>query len=57
MEDKYFYDTVYVQECEIYIFQQHTLTNEQYYGSFNKKVDVGVSIGITRHSCDIIVSV
>ena len=32
----------------MYGFQQHNLTNQQYYDRFNTKVNVGEYIGITR---------
>ena len=38
---------MYNQECALYGYQQHILTNEQYYERFNTKVDVGEAIGIT----------
>ena len=36
------------QECELYGFQEHNLTNEQYYEQFDKNTYVGEYIGITR---------
>ena len=36
------------QECTLYGFHQHNLTNQQYYEQSNNKVDVGEVIGITR---------
>ena len=39
---------VYAQEILLYIFYQNLLTNDQWYDRFNTKVDVGISIGITR---------
>ena len=50
-KDEYWYSKVYNQECALYGFLQHTLTNEQYYERFHTKVDVGESIGITRQHC------
>ena len=47
-EDKYFYATVWNQECVLYVFQQYTLTNEHYYKQFNTEVDAGEAIVITR---------
>ena len=39
---------MYNPECALYGFNQHNLTNEQFYDRFNTKVDVGEVIGITR---------
>ena len=39
---------MYYQECALYGFQQHILTNEQYYEQFNSNFDVGLAISITR---------
>jgi hypothetical protein len=47
-EDQYPYATVYEQECALYSFSQHSLTNEQWYERFNTKIDVGSAIGVTR---------
>jgi hypothetical protein len=47
-EDQYPYATVYEQECTLYSFNQNTLTNEQWYGRFNTRIDVGGAIGVTR---------
>jgi hypothetical protein len=47
-EDQYPFATVYEQEFALYSFQQHTLTNEQWYERFNTKIDVGTAIGVTR---------
>ena len=46
--DQYCYATVYNQECSLYGFLQHNLTNVHYYEQFNTKVDVEESISITR---------
>ena len=46
-EDQYCYASVYNQECELYSFQQHSLTTEQYCERFNKNIGVWVAIGIT----------
>ena len=46
-EHHYCYATLYNQECTLYGFHQHNLTNEQYYERLNTKVDVGESISIT----------
>ena len=45
---QYCYATVYNQECSIYVFNQHNLTNEQHDERLNTKVDVVEDIGITR---------
>ena len=37
---------MYNQECALYIFQQHNLTNKLYYERFSAYVDVGEVIGI-----------
>jgi len=47
-EDQYPFATVYEQECSLYGFAQHSLTNDQWYERFNTKVEVGASIGVTR---------
>ena len=47
-ENKYFYETVYDQECEFYGCNKHNLTTEQYYDKYNTKVYVGEGIGITK---------
>ena len=47
-KEQYCYEKVYDQECALYGFHKHNLTNEHYYERFNTKVDVGESIGITR---------
>ena len=47
-KDQYPYATVYEQECALYTFAQHTLSNEQWYERFNTKVDVGNAIDVTR---------
>jgi hypothetical protein len=47
-EDKYPYATVYEQECTLYSFNQNTLSNEQWYESFNTRIDVGTAIGVAR---------
>ena len=44
---QYLYATVYNQECALYGFNQHNLTNEQHYERLNTKVDVVEAIGIT----------
>ena len=46
IEDQYLFAIVYNKECALYGFNQHNLTNEQYYEVFNTKVDVGEDIGI-----------
>ena len=48
MADQYCYLTVHKKECALYIFQQHNLTEKQYYERFNTDVDVGVSIHTLR---------
>ena len=53
-EDQYCYATIYNQDCALYGFEHHNLTNEQYYAIFNDKVDVVEAIGITRQHCVII---
>ena len=53
MEDQYGYAIVYGQECSLYGFRQHTLTNKQYCQCFNTKVDVGILIFITIQHCDL----
>ena len=40
-EDQYFYAKVYNQECALYGFNQHNLTNEHYYEQFGTNVYVG----------------
>jgi hypothetical protein len=45
-EDKFV--TVYDQELSFYLFKQDNLSNPQWYGRFNTKVDISVSIGVTR---------
>ena len=47
-KDQYCYATMYDQECELHGFQQHNLTNKQYYERFNTKVYGVESISITR---------
>jgi hypothetical protein len=47
-EDQYPFATVYEQEISIYSFNQHSLTNEQWYERFNTNIDVGSAIGVTR---------
>jgi hypothetical protein len=47
-EDQYPFATVYEQEISIYSFNQHSLTNEQWYERFNTKIDVGSAIGVTQ---------
>ncbi len=42
------YATVYKQECGLYSFQQHSLTNEQWYTRFNTRIDIEAAIGVTR---------
>ena len=39
---------MYNQECALYGFNKHNLTNGQYYEKFNTKIDVGEAINITR---------
>ena len=39
---------MYNQKCALHGFNQHNLTNENYYYQSNSKVDVGETIGITR---------
>ena len=48
IEDQYFYATFYDQDCALYGFRKHNLTNEHYYEQFNIKVDVEEAIVITR---------
>ena len=50
-DNKYFYVTVYNQECTLYGYQQHTLANEHCYDPLYTKFNVGESIGITRKHC------
>ena len=40
-KDQCCYATVYNPACALYGFNQHNLTNEQFYDIFNTKVDVG----------------
>ena len=47
-EDQYNFAIFYEQEMSLYGFHQNTMTNDQWYEQFNKKVDVGTSIGVTR---------
>jgi hypothetical protein len=46
--DQYPFATVYEQETGFYLFQQHSLTNAQWYERFNTKIDIGAAIGVTR---------
>ena len=43
---------MYNQECALYGFNHHNLTNEHYYEQFNDKVDVGEATSITRQHRD-----
>ena len=47
-KDQYLYTKMYYQECALQGFQQHKMTNKQYYEYFNTKVDGVESISITR---------
>ena len=46
-EDQYPLATLYEQEVAFYSFHQHNLTNYQFYGRFNTKVDIRSAIGVT----------
>jgi hypothetical protein len=48
MEDQYPFATVYDQELSFYSFWQETMSNLQWYQTFNTKVDVGSAISITQ---------
>jgi hypothetical protein len=47
-EDRCPFATIYEQACALYSFNQHGLTNEQWYEGFNTKIDVGSASGVTR---------
>ena len=47
-EDQYPFAIVYKQEVEFWSFHQQNLTNDQWYESFNTKVDIRYDIGVTR---------
>ena len=47
-EEQYSFATVYNHELGFYAFRQDMLSNPQWYDIFNKKVDVGEAIGVTR---------
>ena len=47
-EDQYPCAIVYAQKILLHALYQNLLTNDQWYDRFNTKVDVGISIGITR---------
>jgi hypothetical protein len=48
MENQYPFTTVYDQELGFYSFQQETMSNPQWYETFNTKVDVGSAISVTQ---------
>ena len=48
IEDQYPFGTVYEQEVEFYSFNQHNITNNQWYERFNTKVYIVSSIGFKR---------
>ena len=47
-EDQYPFATIYDQEQSLYLFRQENLTSTKWYKRFNKKIDVGTAIGVTR---------
>ena len=47
-EDQYSFATVYNQELGFYAFRQDMLSNLQWCGQFNTKLDVGEAIGVTQ---------
>jgi Reverse transcriptase (RNA-dependent DNA polymerase) len=47
-EDQYPYATYFEQDKILVGFQQHDLTNAQYYEKFNTRVDVAKTVGVTR---------
>ena len=44
IEDQYPFGTVYEQEVAFYSFNQHNITNNQWYERFNNKVDIRSNI-------------
>jgi hypothetical protein len=49
MDDQYPYATLYNQELRFYLFLQETMSNLQWYETFNTKVDLGSAISIPQH--------